>query len=1337
MKRLILLLFIIVSFVNELGASVTENLDMSMPVASVNNQGWRVSHYDNRNGLSHNSVKCIFEDSKGFMWFGTKNGLNRFDGKEFRTYIYDGKPGSLRSSIIYDMIEDDEQRIWVATADGVYIFYPKEDKFIRFEEIVKSHISISNIIWHLRIDSSGCIWILSQNGIYTYSDNIVTDLTEKIRKYMDTLPETIFIEGSTAYFGNMDGKVICCDRYCNRVLNVASVPSAIWTIGEYGNDKLLLGTQQRGVYVVDVIADSTYQMPVEETVSLNNDGLFVHSVCKINDKEYWVGSEAGLLTITNDEMHAFPQELIQSGAFEDDVPRAIFRDRHGNVWTGNYFGGIDCFTPNDSPFRCMIPSEQNAACGRRVDCFAEDKNGRIWIGTEDNGLCYYEPSTGMFAAATTKQGTPLITSSIQCLTLISDDELLIGSTTEGVYKLNIDSGQLTHIVKDADVYSLLLDSQGNVWAGIHSEVCLFNKETKRFEVFQPEIHSFAHSIMEDAHGNIWAIAMNQICRISLKDRSMQRFNFDDERHSTQYYGCAVAGLCDSKGRVWLGFEEGGLCLFNEETETLTKITEINGSLGNGVYSIVEDQSGLLWVGTNNGLGAYDHESHSLVGSYDMGDGLPTKQISYRSGLVLRSGELVFGTAEGLFTFNPSEISQDKSLDCITITDLFIGAESINSAIAYNDAVTLLHDQSTFTISFSTLNYSSKGNSCVAYQLKGFDKGWNVQKDLNRVSYHNVPPGNYTFCVRSISSPIEKNAIDRGGPVATLKINIRPTWYQTITAKLAFVTVIAAIVLMTLWVYYKNRKRKLAAIQIEREKANEQRLYQAKIDFFTHIAHEIRTPASLIKDPIHRLRKRNLPTEVESTLALVERNAEELNTLISELLDFRKLETTDITINVKPVDIKELIHDIWSRYVMYATDNGLRTSLTLPDGPLMAHIDANATTKILNNLFSNAIKYATTYIRIILTSDRDQELVVFSICNDGLRIPNDMQYKIFEPFVQVPNSTMATQGSGIGLALASTLCQMQNGKLLLNTQAVDNEFDLLLPLSLPVEQAQLQDSDAPVKNSEETPCVTAPNNNSTRSSILVVEDSNDMRSYLASILRDEYEVFEASDGIYALEVLKKTDVDLILTDVMMPRKDGLELCKDVKSSMDLCHIPVVMLTAKDLLDDHILGLEQGADAYIPKPFSTDFLEAQIRNLIENRRRLQNKFAHSADSTTSLPASNETDRKFLEKVTNEVIAHLEDDGYNIENLASSMAMSSSTLSRKIKAITGQTPGDFMVLIRLKKAAELLRTGGYRVGEVCMMVGFNSAHHFSEIFKKQFGLTPGMYARTHRTDSGSDGK
>lgn len=1297
--------------------------------------GWRVHHYDNSNGLSHNTVRCIFEDSQGFMWFGTNNGLNRFDGIEFKQYVYDKKPGSLLSSVINDVVEDDESRLWLATTDGISFYFPHEDVFRPFGEVITATSSITGIVWCLKKGSDGRIWILSQEGVYAYYNKQLSDLTEQIRQCIGVLPEKIFVKDSTAYFGNKDGQIFRSDCSGSHLVHIATLPSAVETINEYNESQLLVGTQHKGLFVINPDTRVVNSLPVTTNNEMNEKELNIYSICQVSDSAYFIGGESGLLVLEGNSIRHLQNTNILLGTLEHDVPLTLLQDSRGNIWSGNHFGGIDCFSPNEFPFHCLNPNEINAQCGRRVGCFAEDAEGRLWIGTEDKGLCCFDPSTGQLTPAITSRGKTLNDFGIMCMATVDNgNKLLIGSSTDGIYAMNTHTRLLSHISKETDIHSLLVDSQGRVWAGIHSGLYLLDAKTGNHKPFILNGNSYFNSLFEDSEGYIWALAINQIYRLCPEDHSVKRFIFDNVHPSSEYYGSALTGFCDSKGRIWLGFEEGGLCLFDKATETLTKVVSYEGTFGRGCYSILEDNDGMLWIGTPYGLTLANPKSLMMTATYTTNHGLPTNQLSYRAGIAMRSGVLVFGTTEGCFSFVPSAIPHDMPCDDIIFTSLLIDDEVISESISYADTLTLDYGQSTFSIAFSTLDYASDGIPYVAYRLKGFDKGWNILCDFNRVHYHNVPPGHYQFQIHTIASPFDKNAENHGGRIATLHIVILPRWYQTIAARLSLLAICILLLLLIVRYIINSIHRKAFAVQMEREKENEEKLYKAKIDFFTHVAHEIRTPTSLIKDPVHRLRMQALPSEVDSTLAMVERNADELNTLVTELLDFQKLESSEVTIILTKEDINRLIRETWNRFALFAKDKNLQVILSLPEVPIFATIDAKATSKILNNLFSNAVKYSSTYIQIRLSEDKEQGVAQLAVSNDGNRIPESMQSKIFDPFVQVDNGTFAVQGSGIGLAFASSLTKLQNGTLIFKGDAKDNEFDLYMPLA---------DSDDSIIGQQDTDFfathvvenINTPTELqlSGRTCILIVEDSKDMRSYLSSVLRDEYDVLEASDGVYAIEILEKNDVQLVLTDVMMARKDGLELCRDIKLSMDLCHVPVVMLTAMDLLEDHIRGLECGADAYIPKPFSSDYLKAQIRNLLDNRIRLQNKYAHSTDITTDLPVHNKADREFIEKITEEIIAHMADQNYTIEDLSQTLAMSRSTFARKIKAITGQTPGDFICLIRLKKAAEMLSSGNYRVNEVCMLVGFNSTHYFSSIFKKQFGTTPGAYAAATNKQKG----
>ena len=658
---------------------------------------WKLHHYNNDDGLSNNSVTCIHQDRKGFMWFGTKNGLNRFDGQEFKRYVYTGKPEDLCSSIIYDISEDTEGRMWVATADGISIYYPESDFFCNFNNFGFTDIEIRGLVWQVAIGTDGCIWILTQHNLYTLADGVCTDITERIKEFMGCLPEKIDIDKTTAFMGGWNGKVVCYERKSDRFFPVVSLPSPIWALGLFGSDKLMAGTYREGLYVTDIKEQTLEHFTLDASLLKNNlslpfpdktdrgyieragmddiatsDGLFIRCMEQIGNNEVWVGSESGLLILRDGAMMPFPKKEIAMGReMEPDIPRAIFRDRDGNVWVGNYFNGIDCFSPNHSIFESYTLSDDDSNKGKRVRCFAEDSVGGLWIGTEDNGLYRYDLATEVLSSATDAVEIPLAGFNVQALSMASADELLIASTTEGGNMLNVQTGKLTHLVNNIDAYSVYKDRTGKLWAGIRFGLYVYDNSTHSFVEYDPSIENLSNSILEDMHGNIWVTALNLIFRINQETGEVKPFEYSTNDPTSLCYGRATCSAMDQKGRLWFGFEEGGMCLYDETANCFSRFTMKDGLPSNAVYAIVPDDERSLWLGTAEGLVLFDPDEHRVVAYYDVDDGMPTKSINYRAGLRLHTGKLVFGTNEGFFMFDPSTPASQSDSTQVTLTGLYL------------------------------------------------------------------------------------------------------------------------------------------------------------------------------------------------------------------------------------------------------------------------------------------------------------------------------------------------------------------------------------------------------------------------------------------------------------------------------------------------------------------------------------------------------------------------------------------------------------------------------------------------------------------------------------------
>ncbi|MEG0647158.1 MAG: response regulator, partial [Bacteroides sp.] len=769
--------------------------------------------------------------------------------------------------------------------------------------------------------------------------------------------------------------------------------------------------------------------------------------------------------------------------------------------------------------------------------------------------------------------------------------------------------------------------------------------------------------------------------------------------------------------------------------TFTRIMTKDGLPSNVVYKILEDDNQRFWLSTNNGLVSFNPEAMTVEALYNLPNGLQSKQFNYNSGVKAQDGTLYFGSINGFVAFNPKNFRPNDNKYSVVLTDFYVLNQEVkadsanlilNKAIPYADVIRLNYDQATFSFSFSALNYSTEGNGKYAYQLDGIDKNWNYIDNITRISYNSIPPGDYIFRIK-----YSKDGHDWSSEETRINIEIIPPLWQTFWAYALYILIVICIFYALIKFYITKKKKQVEEKLEHQEQMKKEEIYQAKIEFFTSIAHEIRTPITLIKAPLdYILTSEPDKHEVQENLKTMERNTDRLLVLVNQLLDFRKIESKAFTLSLKVKDINTLVTNTYNRFVPTARQKHLEMILECPSQNIMASIDEEAITKVCSNLFNKAIKYSSTYIHVILSESEDRLYFQITVKNDGNPIPVELRQSIFEAFFQIKNANQPAQtGSGIGLTLATSLVQLHNGKLFLDENAEDTSFIVQIPTNISPEDMQPSDpteviEEVTIEESiSSTPSDALP---STKETILVVEDNAELQAFLNHQLGKHYHIITADNGVEAMEALKKNIINLIVSDVMMPLMDGLELCKSIKSNLETCHIPIILLTAKTTLNNKIEGLKNGADAYIEKPFSMPHLLVQINNLLENRMKLRQNFANNPYIATNSMAQNKADEDFLNKLTEKVKQNLDNENFNIDNLAEEMNMSRTSLHRKIKGITELTPGDFIRIIRLKKAAELLMEGEYRINEICMLVGIHSLSYFSKSFQKQFGVLPKDFAK-----------
>ncbi|RYY38097.1 MAG: sensor histidine kinase [Sphingobacteriaceae bacterium] len=1016
-------------------------------------------HYQVENGLANNTVFSVFQDSRQFMWFGTKEGLNRFDGSVFKTFNMLQDKQSDSREFVFCIAEGINNTLWVGTRKGLYEFNPKTETFT-----LLAH-SKGREILNVATDGKGKIWFNADFRVFCYDEQ-----TKKIRFYKPGLKRQQQISGlcmgndHSVWAASTDGHLfrysISGDRF--QCLNATATgrrkTPGVSKISCTRSGDLLIGTTT-GLSLFHS-ADTSYRHLLGQPAG--QPPVFVRDMLPFTNDRYWVASETGIhnINIKNGKTEILEQDDSDPYSLSDNAVYALYRDTEGGIWCGTYFGGINYYHSQHGYFRKYFrKKDSHSLSGNAIRELCPDGNGNIWVGTEDAGLNKLDPVTGKV----TQYPEPGLQTANNIHGLVMDDNhLWVGTFQRGLDIINARSGKrVRHYSANPTVNGLTSNfiisackrRSGEILLGTSNGVFSYDRITGRFRLSPGfPVHSYVFSLIEDKNGLIWAGTIGAglyYYNPKTGQKGNYRFNASDQQSVSSNSICGV--FEDSKGRLWLSTEGGGLCLLNKNTGKFTRFNTRSGLPSNMVYKVLEDKKGRIWVSTSRGLAMHTPGNNDWK-VYIKADGLLTDQFNYSSGYRDPNGILYFGSVKGLIAFDPEMIGNTESNPPIYITSFQVNNQELGSnngllkhAISFTDSINLDHQQSSVTIGFAALTYISSNTIRYQYRMDGLDSTWNTLTANRKVYFTKLKPGSYTFRIRSVNNKGQLQHDRR------LFIRINPPWWQSSFAYIVYFIIIVSSIYLLISNYHRRQKERHRRRLTAFNEAKEKEIYKAKIDFFTNVAHEIRTPLTLIKGPLEMVMDEvgELPA-IKNNLKNIERNTERLVKLTDQLLDFRRTENQGFSLSFVQASVSELVRENVQLFANAAAQRSLKLETDFPPRNFTAFVDIEAFHKIVGNLIGNAVKYAATHIYIsVAVNPGLSGTFTVEISSDGPLIAWHHREKIFEPFFRI--NAMGEPGSGIGLPLARALTQLHNGVLeLKQPDNATNSFVLTLPVHQKIE-----------------------------------------------------------------------------------------------------------------------------------------------------------------------------------------------------------------------------------------------------------------------------------------------
>jgi len=1323
------------------------------------------------NGLPQNSVLSVVQDKKGYLWVATFDGLSRFNGQEFKIYKSQaGNNRSLSSNKISKLLVDLKGNLWVGAVDCINLYEPESDSFKRFS---LSKIASNNGVLSIAQDKDGTIWLGAYDGLYyikpkggsgsgyaMYKSEICNN--EKITCLYIDIDQNFWIgTGQTLKIYQSSSKKLISLPSC--FYNGAKpFNSVVRNIIQDSKQNYWIATETEGLFYYD---------PVKSTCHIytQNNGLLsntVRSVSQIGNNTIWVGTKKGLNIIDTQtgKISVYVNDSFDPGSISQNSIRCIFKDNESNVWIGTYNGGLNCVYSQFDNFHSLglRSGKTNSLSYGIVNAIDKDDKGGYWIGTDDGGLNHVDSNLQHNHVYYQYNGVSreLLGNSIKSIAAHSDTNKLWIATGSGLNVFDKTNGVFTPtniIAKPIEPgfiqnYVLLKDESG-LWIGTSFNGLYYLQNDGKLLRYKT-LYTNVNALFKD--GNILWVSLNNhgMARLDIKTQ-----NFTHYQANSKPYGLndnLVSRIYkDSKGRLWVCTESGGINYFDFKANKFYNIDDTFGLGSNTTHGVLEDKQGRLWVSTNRGLSSIIFKKFALpfnkndvrVENYTVTDGLQSNQFTKGALIKSSKGDFAFGGINGITVFDPARVKINTIKPSTIFTDFLIFNKPVSFSakgsplkkpIDETSEITLNYSQAFFSIKFAALNFINPEKNQFAFKLEGFsDNEWHFVGNQQIATYTNLDPGTYYFKIKAANNDGIWNETPR-----VLKITVLPPWYKTWYAFIGYL-VIAVFLLYLFNLYSKKTERLKNELKYESlSHIKDQELAQKQLNFFVNISHEIKTPLTMIMAPLQRMIEMNIGnTRVQNQLTLMQRNGDRLIRLINQLLDKKKLETGHMQLQATEGDIISFVKEIQLAFSNLARLKNITLKFSATQTHINLWFDKDKFEKVIYNLISNAIKFTHDYGKISVSVAEEEENVLIHIKDDGCGIDAKVIDKIFSQFYHY-DSAVKIEGTGLGLAFSKELIDLHHGKLTVNSRPeTPNEPGFTcFTISIPKGKHHLNSNEiaSDFKDSEDIISYHQTEKNFKAQlqvkkqailqkedrdafTMLIVEDNEDVLNFIKEGFSDDFDVHTAINGLDGFAVANNLGPDIIISDVMMPGMDGIELCSKLKSDFNTSHIPVILLTARTQLIFKMEGIDTGADDYITKPFNFNMLEARVWNLIENRQKLRERYQKEIKLEPGNIAISNLDGAFLSKVLNYIELHITDEDLSVEQLSQEVAMSKSSFYKKIKSLTNQTGVEFIRTVRIKRAAQLLEQGQLSVNEVSYKVGFMDVDYFRKCFKDHFKYTP----------------